>query len=356
MRAVRSSRGSISDLGENLMPLAQPTSPREQGRERRVHTEAPVEKSQPPRKARQRLCDSCQETPSTFYCLQCKGWLCNRCESLIHTNHLFAKHNRIPATEYVQPVLCRVHPDEPVTHLCATCQEMCCVDCLVGNIHPPGPDHVLQSVANGVGIVRTEISNALDALRQRSAELEEALDTLSGTSQDLEESVDVVRARTRECFERLRQVLNEREAELLENVERFKLEQTRDLHEKTQIIRAAHTGMRSLIQECTQKLQQSTGLGILMDADNTSGAASSPEYKLALYKAASVIAFYLDRREELNRGKVYDTSSARSTAELLSAEAAVPQRYRLDPEVIRRYLDGIKSLDTVLAEFGFQAE
>lgn len=103
------------------------------------------------------------------------------------------------------------------------------------------------------------MSSALD-LQQKSSDLEQALESLKVSTDELNESVELVRSRTREGFERLRKILNEREADLLDNIERFKIEQSRDLHDKTQIIRAAHTGIRSLIQETTQKLQQSTGL------------------------------------------------------------------------------------------------
>lgn len=383
----RQSPGSYSESYENIMPLAQTRGSPPKSAQKRIASKARIlEESAEPQVSgsgfsnlmsatasqksagKQHLCDSCQEAGASVFCLNCQGWLCSRCEANIHHNKLFVKHERVSALDYMPPVICRYHESEVTTHICATCQELCCIYCIVNGSHPPGPDHVVQSVSKGLSVVRLEMSSALDLLQQKSSDLEKALESLKMSTDELNESVELVRSRTREGFDRLRKILNEREADLLDNIERFKIEQSRDLHDKTQIIRAAHTGIRSLIQETTQKLQQSTGLGAILEqveGIDGSGVAQSPpskhsynggtsEYKLALYKATNIIKFFTMRRDELLRGKEYDTRSATATAEILATEVMTPRRYFLDSDAVKEYIEGIKALEIALSEFGFK--
>lgn len=383
----RQSPGSHSESYESIMPLAQTKGSPPRPTQKRVASKAkmPEDLAEPHISAsgfgnlisgatsqrsvgKQHLCDSCQEAGASVFCLNCQGWLCSRCEANIHHNKLFVRHERVSALDYMPPVMCKYHEAEVTTHICATCQELCCIYCIVSDSHPPGPDHIVQSVAKGLSVVRLEMSSALDLLQQKSSDLEQALESLKVSTDELNESVELVRSRTREGFERLRKILNEREADLLDNIERFKIEQSRDLHDKTQIIRAAHTGIRSLIQETTQKLQQSTGLGaVLEQVDGVDGSTSmqslpakhgtnsgTSEYKLALYKATNIIKFFTMRRDELLRGKEYDTRSATATAEILATEVMTPRRYFLDSEAVKEYIEGIKALEIALSEFGFK--
>lgn len=73
------------------------------------------------------ICDSCEQNPATVYCFQCNGNLCTTCDQQIHSNRLMRNHQR---TQPFRPIKCKLHGNF-VSMLCAHCQELICVNCLV---------------------------------------------------------------------------------------------------------------------------------------------------------------------------------------------------------------------------------
>eukprot|EP00668_Euglena_longa_P048402 GGOE01065470.1.p1 GENE.GGOE01065470.1~~GGOE01065470.1.p1 ORF type:complete len:519 (-),score=147.96 GGOE01065470.1:203-1759(-) len=88
------------------------------------------------------LCEQCEATVATVYCLQDDARLCDRCDHQLHSkSKVLEKHGRVPVAE-VQGNLtlsrCRQHPDMPVQFYDPIAHEAVCVHCKMVGSHSAG--------------------------------------------------------------------------------------------------------------------------------------------------------------------------------------------------------------------------
>lgn len=301
-----------------------------------------------------RLCDSCQECSAFYFCFNCNGWLCTKCDIALHKNNLLQRHDRIPASDYTPPILCKHHVTEVCNHLCASCQELCCIHCIVSGPHKPTDiDHIMQPISTALKIVRQELDGALVVLQQKGSVLDESVDSIFNSKRDLVESCTSVKETTRTSFAELRRILDQREKELLDNIDQFVADQQQDIAAKENIIVSSQTSVKTLVQEITQRLHMSAGLDEIVEQAEQNGDLTG-EFRNALNKATNLIKFFIDKREALMRGKDYEAKSALAVAEKVAAEVRKPRKYYLDMESADEFVKTLKGLQVVLAEFGFK--
>lgn len=299
-----------------------------------------------PPSSSQHICDACESTAARFYCLACKGWFCANCDKSVHSNRLLQRHERIPASDYVAPVLCTNHAGEICTHFCASCQQLCCVICLVDGPHIPGSvhgEHRLQPLSGAVDVVRSELASAEENLGEKLHSLTEADQALQKAKVDLSTTCAIVKDTISKAFAELRAKLDHKEQELTEHIRAFADNQGSDIDEKQLIIAAAEQGVRSLRQSISQHLFNSQTLGSELARDQE-GSSILQASRLSIFRATNLIKFYLQNQGELEKGTSAEAKSAISAALAVAETAKQPRECYVDIDSANKQIDAIMNI------------
>mmetsp|Transcript_50835 Transcript_50835/g.91363 ORF Transcript_50835/g.91363 Transcript_50835/m.91363 type:complete len:581 (+) Transcript_50835:66-1808(+) len=119
---------------------------------------------------------------------------------------------------------CPVHPEEPATYFCATCEVPCiCAECVVqkNGIHR---DHEVLRVGRAHEVLKARAGILLDEAVALEDDFSVIGDRIAWRRKDIERTAGRGRASVRTAFQRVRAQLNEREAELLQSLDTYESE------------------------------------------------------------------------------------------------------------------------------------
>ena len=286
------------------------------------------------------FCECCSlAAPASVFCEQCGGWRCDQCNLQTHpsTNMLLSKHARIPVAVYNSSspesnklsdslrqskrssVNCAEHPEEPATCFCLRCEVApFCVDCIPLHRHPKHPDCIC-SLRRAYPSIHTASKALIEELQLNMSQIINGLEMRKTHSVDVSAAGAAIQEEMHESFRKLHEALEEKEAQLKENIVTFMAER-----------KDANDGIISHLQD---QHTQSQAIVALLATDLEVGV-HDPGRLLSSYVAAKSTARTLLHDKE---GKI------------LLQKATRPMKCYLNMEAAEKQIADLKGLHLVIA-------
>ena len=158
------------------------------------------------------------------YCFICKIYMCNKCENF-HSK-MFESHKSINLDKYTKDLFtgyCKEenHPFE-LEYFCKTHKQLCCAKCVIkiGNkkdaIHKNCDVCVIEDIKDEK---INQLNENIKKLEQLSLNLKEEMDNLKNISEKIINKKEDIKLDIQKIFTKIRTELNEREDQLLEEVD-----------------------------------------------------------------------------------------------------------------------------------------
>ncbi|XP_077519303.1 E3 ubiquitin-protein ligase meiotic P26 [Amblyomma americanum] len=185
------------------------------------------------------VCTSCKaKETAVARCTDCASFLCNNCVTAHRYMRCFESHvvvtfdelggapdpNQIG--EVHRPLACPTHASELLKHYCLTCQVPICNECTLGEHKPP--EHECERATEAGAKQREELQALLTESRNHVQSFEESVEQLQNGLTDLQQQRDTAKTSIQETFEKYKSLLEKRQEELLEELE--KLHSEEELH------------------------------------------------------------------------------------------------------------------------------
>ena len=166
-----------------------------------------------------------KENKAFTFCQECKIYMCNKCEKF-HSN-LFLNHHQIKLEKDINDIftgLCKEknHLIE-LKYFCKNHNKLCCAECITkfkGKEHGQHTDCNVCSIED----IKTEKINKLNenikSLETLTSNLEELIKELKKIYEKNEKDKEELKLAIQKTFTNLRNLLNEREDELLSDVDK----------------------------------------------------------------------------------------------------------------------------------------
>ena len=207
-------------------------------------------------------CDKCNSCDADRYCKQCAKFLCQPC-LLVHnewiTDHETLGLEEVVNTAYQLPQAkpeaisnCTQH-SEPLKVFCETCEELICQLCTVKKHR----DHDYDVVGDAFTKHKLAIESSLQPLNQQIHRLAEALANLIKRREEISNQGGRVKNEIHLEIERLKQLLDQTEIQLVEEVDialKYKLDVTSHQTKEAE-------GLLDQLTECNDHVQQSLKVG-----------------------------------------------------------------------------------------------
>ena len=164
---------------------------------------------QPLSSEQQCLCGKCNKRTATNYCLDCQCPICEMCTTMHREWSELAKHELVSFGSDVPPkkvslrMHCPHHDNEELDNYCKTCGELICNSCKVTSHQ----DHQYYPVTSSVESVETNLCKIRQVLKDISAHIKK-----------VDERKKIVEAEIRQSIEKHWRLMEERMAELLDQL------------------------------------------------------------------------------------------------------------------------------------------
>lgn len=161
------------------------------------------------------ICQRCEDSAPTTFCLQCSVLLCQECSSCLHSLGVFTKHslNRIETDSSQGGDLCKSH-GALLTHFCTEDWQPLCQTCLI--LHS---SHPVIIFAEAVAETKHEINTKAQRLTHSKRQLTQDCERLDSTLQELNSNSLSAKNALKQSFEAIRQMLEWKEEELASTIE-----------------------------------------------------------------------------------------------------------------------------------------
>eukprot|EP00794_Sanderia_malayensis_P003639 gene3639-4155_t len=174
------------------------------------------------------LCSSCNEQlPATARCIDCMDFLCYACHSAhgrvrITKDHQILTLDQIKTSEDAwkllhRPITCVNHPTEKIQYFCITCQDTICVECTM--TQHPSSHHDYLILQKATESQKPDIMSLHRALQQKAPLLSRACTDIDETVRKLDARSDMIRSEIQERTPRLMRLIQEREGQLLNELD-----------------------------------------------------------------------------------------------------------------------------------------
>ncbi|CAH3106182.1 hypothetical protein pdam_00005620 [Pocillopora damicornis] len=171
------------------------------------------------------VCSNCDEqNRATSRCIECMEFLCSQCVAAHRRTRMTKEHEVIALGELQsqkevqeklhRPLLCTVHERDVLKYFCETCDEPVCRECLIID-HREHHYGYLKDVDKKH---RSEVGVLVMNTKKRIAPLKEAIEKVSEMKQKLDCKLEEVRQEVIQNCKRCREVVQEREEEILTQV------------------------------------------------------------------------------------------------------------------------------------------
>ena len=167
-----------------------------------------------------------KEVEAVCYCIECKIYLCNKCEN-IHEK-LFKKYHHCQKLDKdineIFTGLCKEEKhNEPLEYFCKIHNKLCCVSCIC-KIKGKGKGFHKDCDVCFIEDIKEEKKNKLQEniknLENLSKSFEESVQELKKIFENVNENKEKLKVKIQKLFTKIRNCLNEREDELLYEVDR----------------------------------------------------------------------------------------------------------------------------------------
>eukprot|EP00753_Platysulcus_tardus_P000677 PLAT10636.1.p1 GENE.PLAT10636.1~~PLAT10636.1.p1 ORF type:complete len:696 (+),score=245.14 PLAT10636.1:130-2088(+) len=223
-------------------------------------------------------CSNCSAVAAAeHYCTVCSGMLCGVCDAEVHALPLLAGHRRVPVAEGLRlaKLRCTRHPHQQLLYSCS-CDALLCATCMADSMgEHSGHTQCLLSMAikQRAGQLR-DLATLAEA---RLPSLLSAVESITAAKRQLATLVEETEARVVSEMEQLREMLREREQEVISRLHSWR--QQRELPLDSQLSAVEHSTADLLAMQAELRdvlvLQGSEPLAMMRDGSKLLGRLSS---------------------------------------------------------------------------------
>ena len=162
-----------------------------------------------------------KEIDAISFCQKCSIYMCNKCEK--HHSELFKNHNQFKLIKDNNEIfigLCDIHSYE-LKYFCKNHNKLCCVECITKIKTRKGGQHLECSVCEIEDIEndkKDKLKENIKYLEELSINLQDSINELKLIVEKIEKNKDEIKMNIQNIFTKLRNALNDREDELLSEV------------------------------------------------------------------------------------------------------------------------------------------
>ena len=167
------------------------------------------------------------ENRAVLYCYDCKIYMCNKCEN--HHSELFKNHHQIKLDKFknineIFTGICKEknHPYD-LKYFCKDHNKLCCAECITkfkGKEHGQHSECNVCSIEDIENEKKSNLKENISRLNNLSESLEQSIEELKKIFEKLEKSKEEIKINIQTVFTKLRTAINDREDELLSNVDK----------------------------------------------------------------------------------------------------------------------------------------
>lgn len=202
------------------------------------------------RAGRDTICGQCQEAAADLHCRECEERFCGPCSASVHQRGRLREHTLLPlrggasegadvsgggpggaeraggggARERIQSplfgareVYCPLHPEDPLQFFCLQCECECiCAECAVHGDHR---GHDVLNIRHAYKNMAGRIADAMSSAQVRAEEQKKGLQLADSQRQEVEGVIARGKQSIQDAFERMRVMLAQKEAQLLQDAE-----------------------------------------------------------------------------------------------------------------------------------------
>ena len=158
------------------------------------------------------------------YCIECKIYLCNKCNN--HHSELFENHHQVNLDKNINEIftgycLEKEHNIE-FKYFCKTHNKLCCGACISkikGEGEGQHTDCDICTIKDIIDDKKNKLNNNIKTLEDLFNNLEQSINDLKILFQNIIENKEELKLKIQKVFTEVRNVLNEREDELLKEVD-----------------------------------------------------------------------------------------------------------------------------------------
>ena len=214
-------------------------------------------------------CDNlkCNKAMATGYCRDCGKFVCGKCTMAHEFLEELASHQIVSIADIQADTTCLVppkkkvmycprHPENPLKIYCETCQELICIDCTIGLL--PREGHQYNLVADVFPKHRDDIVAHLKPVTQHLQTVNKALQSLDARKNEVSDQRQAIEAEIHGRIDQLHQVLDQRRAELVGQLDRLTQQKLKDLAAQKDQTELLQTRLSSCLEYVEGSLKTGT--------------------------------------------------------------------------------------------------
>ena len=213
-------------------------------------------------------CELCSDSgdKAEAFCRQCAMFICNNCIEHHKKLKILLTHEVASLEDLKQgrakPIVMKEDPasvkcpdhDEPLVIYCFDCDALICRDCTLRDHR----DHNFEFCKKAAATTKTNLLEKLEPLKTQSSSLSHAVEEVRTTKQELEAQRDTVANTIKTSFKELRDILDNRERELLGGAERLVQEKMDRLSVQEKTFSLASAEVQSVVDYTEQCVRHCT--------------------------------------------------------------------------------------------------
>jgi len=180
------------------------------------------------------ICNFCEDTDgrkAELWCTECVSQLCVPCSDQLHSRGKWKSH-RIKPLEEAGPIkkqrLCTEHRGESISHVCITCNAMCCAHCFVDGKHA---GHQWKLMGAYTEEVQKRVEKKTKHCNQMCQQAEHNLRTIADKHDELNRAAETLKIEIEGGISTLLGILDEREESMLAATQELEDSKARVLQE-----------------------------------------------------------------------------------------------------------------------------
>ena len=165
-----------------------------------------------------------QEINAVIYCPKCNIYMCNKCQN--HHSELFKIHLTLNLDKNEKEIFTNIckedNHEKKLEFFCKTHNVLCCVACISkikNNIYGQHTDCEIHSIEDIKDEKKSNLKNNIDNLENLSNSVEELVNDLKKHFDKINENGENVKLKIQSIFTKIRNAINDREDELLLEVD-----------------------------------------------------------------------------------------------------------------------------------------
>ena len=217
------------------------------------------------------MCESCSGDKAEAFCRQCDESICAYCIQSHKKMKAFASHKIVSLDELKEGRMknieapyrmCEKH-EELMKIYCFNCNCLICRDCIIKDHKGHKHDFVKEAAPK----VKKELLEQLDPLEKVHANLLNAVKKIKDTKSEVKTQVDTIREGIKTSFNELRQILANREQELMKETAATGTQKLEKLSAQEKKLTTSNAAVQGVIEYIKQCLEHSTAAEVMFTHD-----------------------------------------------------------------------------------------